>query len=62
MQWEWGRGKRVLAGLIELCLLLVTWFWATYVILLSLCFLTYKMETIFPWQGHFRIEIKGKLI
>lgn len=48
--WWWlggggGREERVrtLVGLITLCLLLVTWFWATYVILLSLCFLTYKM-------------------
>ena len=51
----WGLGGReervrTLVGLIKLCLLLVTWFWATYVILLSLCFLTYKM-------GHSEIGI-----
>lgn len=62
MQQEGGRGKRALEGLIELCLLLVTRFWAIYVILLSLCFLTYKMETVLPRQGHFGIEIKGKLV
>lgn len=47
-------------GLVEL--LLVIWFWATYVIFLSLRFLTYKMELILHWQGHSRIEIKWKLI
>lgn len=45
-------GVRTLAGLIQLCLLLVTWFWATYVILPSPCFLTNKVKILFHWLGH----------
>lgn len=51
---EW-RGKRTLVGLIKFCLLLVTWFRATDIIFLSLCFLTYKIEIILHWSGHSEI-------